>query len=87
MIGMQKDYDYHEIFKEYAEIISGKWFEKNQLQIVGTKTVGDYMYVKGFNGGFPHASAYVKIDMKENKIVNYYNAHQCPVKVMDGVYE
>lgn len=87
MICMQKDYDYHEIFKEYAEIISGKWFEKNQLQIVGTKTVGDYMYVKGFNGGFPHASAYVKIDMKENKIVNYYNAHQCPVEVMDGVYE
>ena len=87
MIGMQKDYDYHEIFKEYAEIISGKWFEKNQLQIVGTKTVGDYMYVKGFNGGFPHASAYVKIDMKENKIVDYYNAHNCPVEVKDGIYE
>lgn len=87
MICMHKDYDYHEIFKEYAENISEKWFEKNQLQIVGTKTVGDYMYVKGFNGGFPHASAYVKIDMKENKIVNYYNAHQCPVEVMDGVYE
>lgn len=45
------------------------------------------MYVKGFDGGFPHASAYVKIDMKEHKIVNYYDAHNCPVKVKDGIYE
>ena len=87
MIGMYEDYDYHEIFKECAENISGKWFEENHLQIVGTKTVGNYMYVKGFDGGFPHASAYVKIDMKESKIVDYYNAHECPVEVKDGVYE
>ena len=60
---------------------------ENYLQIVGTKTVDDYMYVKGFDGGFPHASAYVKIDMKENKIVNYYDVHNCPVKVKDGIYE
>lgn len=87
MIGMHEDYNYHDIFKEYAENISGKWFKENYLQIVGTKTVDDYMYVKGFDGGFPHASAYVKIDMKENKIVNYYDAHNCPVKVKDVIYE
>lgn len=87
MIGMYEDYDYHEIFKECAENISGKWFEENHLQIVGTKTVGNYMYVKGFDGDFPHASAYVKIDIKEIKIVDYYNAHECPVEVKDGVYE
>ena len=83
MIGMYEDYNYHDMFKEYAEINSGKWFEENHLRIVGTKIVGNYMYVKGFVSGFPHASAYVKIDMKESKIVNYYNAHECPVEVRD----
>ena len=88
MICMYEDYDYHEILKECAEIISGKWFEENHLEIVGTKIVGNYMYVKGFDGGFPHASAYVKIDLKERKIVNYYNTqYECPVEIKDGVYE
>lgn len=73
--------------EEYAEKVAGKWFYENFLDIVGTKTIGDYMYIKGFNGGFPHASAYVKIDMKENKIVKYYNAHECPIEVKDGAYE
>ena len=52
MICMYEDYNYHDILKEYAENISGKWFKENYLQIVGTKTVDDYMYVKGFDGGF-----------------------------------
>lgn len=85
---MYEDYNYHDMFKEYAEIISGKWFEENHLEIVGAKIVGNYMYVKGYDGGFPHASAYVKIDLKESKIVNYYNTqYECPVEVKDGVYE
>lgn len=46
--------------EEYAEKVAGKWFYENFLDIVGTKTIGDYMYIKGFNGGFQHASAYVK---------------------------
>lgn len=87
MICMYEDYDYHGILKYYAELNAGKWFEENHLEIVGTKIVGNYMYVKGFDGGFPYASAYVKIDMKESKIVDYYNAHSCPVEVKDGVYE
>lgn len=87
MICMYEDYDYHGVLKYYAELNAGKWFEENHLQIVGTKTVGDYMYVKGFDYGFPHASSYVKIDMKESKIVDYYNTHGCPVEVKDGVYE
>ncbi len=87
MICMYEDYNYHDTLKDYAELTVGKWFAENNLQIVGTKLVDNYMYVKGFDGGFPHASAYVKIDMKENKIVNYYDAHNCPVKVKDGIYE
>lgn len=87
MICMYEDYNYHDTLKDYAELTVGKWFAENNLQIVGTKIVDDYMYVKGFDGGFPHASAYVKIDMKENKIVNYYDAYNCPVKVKDGIYE
>lgn len=31
MICMYEDYDYHEILKECAENISGKWFEENHL--------------------------------------------------------
>lgn len=50
MIGMYEDYNYHDIFKEYVENISGKWFDENHLEIVGTKIVGNYMYVKGYDG-------------------------------------
>lgn len=34
---MHEDYNYHDIFKEYAENISGKWFKENYLQIVELK--------------------------------------------------
>lgn len=87
MICMYEDYNYHDTFKDYAELTVGKWFAENNLQIVGTKLVDEYMYVKGIDNRFPHASAYVKIDMKESKIVDCYNAHNCPVEVKDGVYE
>ena len=87
MICMYEDYNYHDTLKDCAELTVWKWFAENNLQIVGTKLVDNYMYVKGIDNGFPHASAYVKIDIKKNKIVDYYNAHNCPVEVKDGIYE
>ena len=86
MIGMYEDYNYHNTFKDYAELNVGKWFAENHLQIVGTKTVDNYMYVKGFDN-VSHASAYAKIDTKKHEIVDYYNARMCTVEVKDGIYE
>ena len=46
MICMYEDYNYHDTLKDYAELTVGKWFAENNLQIVGTKLVDNYMYVK-----------------------------------------
>ena len=73
--------------KEFAEVIAGKWLHRNQLQLVGTKTVGDYMYVKGADYGFPHAIAYMCVDLDTKKPIKYYMCHECPIEVKDGVYE
>lgn len=72
---------------ELAHKITGKYFHENCLTIIGARTVGNNMYVKGFDGGFPHCSAYVKVDLKTNQITKYYNAHNCLVEVPDGFYE
>lgn len=73
--------------KEFAEAIAGKWLHRNQLQLAGTKTVGDYMYVKGFDYGFPHAGGYVCIDLRSQYIIQHYDLNNCPVEVEDGIYE
>ena len=44
---MYEDYNYHDTLKDCAELTVGKWFAENNLQIVGTKLVDNYMYVKG----------------------------------------
>lgn len=72
---------------ELAHKITGSYFRENCLEIVGARTVGNNMYVKGFDGGFPHALAYVKVDLKTNQIAKYYIGPNCPVEVPDGFYE
>ena len=70
-----------------ANEITGEHFYKNQLEIVGAKIIGNRMYVKGYNGGFPHALAYVQVDLDSKKITKYYDAYGCPANIVDGIFE
>ena len=72
---------------QLAHSLTEEHFYKNMMDVMGEKTIDGYMYVKGGNDGFPHTRAHVKIDLKTNRIIEYYGAHDCPVYVGEGVYE
>lgn len=71
---------------QLAHDITKQYFYDNFMSVMGAKIVGDYMYVKGGDNGFPHTRAHVKVDLQTNKIVEYYGAHNCPVQVDEGTY-
>ena len=73
--------------EKLAHEITGDYFYKNQLEIVGAKVIKNKMYVKGFDGGFPHAVAYVQVDLDSKKITKYYDAYGCPANIIDGIFE
>lgn len=70
-----------------AKRITENYFNSCMMGVIGAKVVGNYMYVKGGDNGFPHTRAHVKVDLGTGEIVCYYNAHDCPVYVPDGIYE
>ena len=72
---------------ELAHRITKDYFSSCMMGVMRAKVVGDYLYVKGGDNGFPHTRAHVKVDMKTEKIVEYYYAHDCPVYISEGVYE
>lgn len=46
---------------DLAHKIAAKWCYRNQLDIIGAKKSDNYLYVRGFNGGFPHEAATIKL--------------------------
>lgn len=72
--------------QDLAEKTAGKYFYENYMHVVGARIVGDQMYVKGFDSGFPHALGYVKVDLNSREIIKYYNANMCPVDIENGEY-
>lgn len=72
---------------DLAERITEGYFNKNMMTVMGAKVVGNYMYVKGGDNGFPHTRAHVKVDLMTEKIIGYYSAHDCPVYISEGIYE
>lgn len=70
-----------------AKRITEEYFNSCMMGVMGAKVVGNYMYVKGGDNGFPHTRAHVKVDLETEMIVGCYNAHDCPVHVSEGIYE
>ena len=70
-----------------AQKITGDYFAKSMMGVMGAKVVGNYMYVKGGDNGFPHTRAHVKVDLSTGQIIEHYYAHDCPVNVSEGIYE
>lgn len=54
---------------DLAHKLADKWCYRNQLDIIGAKKIDNYLYVRGFNGGFPHAAATAKFDIDTGKFI------------------
>lgn len=71
---------------ELAHRIIKDYFNSCMMGVMGAKVVGNFMYVKGGDNGFPHTRVRVKVDLTTEKIVDHYYAHDCPINVPEGIY-
>ena len=55
--------------------------------MIGAKKIDNYIYVRGFDGGFPHAAATAKFDIDAGKFVEMWGFYGCPVTITEGIYE
>lgn len=46
---------------DLAHKLAGEWCYKNQLDMIGAKKIDNYIYVRGYDGGFSTCSSYSKI--------------------------
>ncbi len=67
--------------------LAAKWCYRNQLDIIGAKKSNNYLYVRGFNGGFPHEAATIKIDIDSGEIIQLWGFYGCPVTILEREYE
>ena len=51
------------------------------------RTTSYYIYVRGYDGGFPHAAATAKCDIDTGKFVETWGFYGCPVTIAEGTYE
>lgn len=76
------DFEYTDDIYQKAYDLTKEYFHKNCFEgFMGVKIVGNYMYVKGGDNGFPYTRSHVKIDLRNNKIIETFGAHDCPVEV------
>jgi hypothetical protein len=71
--------------------VTYNYFYQNQMDVLGAKIVGNYLYVVGGNEGFPDTReyatrAYVKVNMITEQIIDYYT-NNCPVYVEEFVFQ
>lgn len=72
---------------DIAHNIGSTFFNNNMMEIVGAVVVGNDIYIRGFDGGFPHAACIVRFDIKTGKIIKSWGYYDCPVTVENGVYK
>ena len=72
---------------DLAHKLADEWCYKNQLIMIGAKKIDNYIYVRGFDGGFPHAAATAKFDIDTGKFVEMWGFYGCPVTIAEGTYE
>ena len=54
---------------DLAHKLAGEWCYKNQLDMIGAKKIDNYIYVRGYDGGFPHAAATAKFDIDTGNLL------------------
>lgn len=72
---------------DMAHEIGDPYYVDSPMSVTGAKIVDEYLYIKGYDGGFPSLEGYLKVDLKTRKIVKEYGAWNSPVSIENGVYE
>lgn len=72
---------------DMAHEIGDPYYADSPMSVTGAKVVDGYLYIKGYDGGFPSLEGYLKVDLKTRKIVKVYGAWNSPVSIGNGVYE
>lgn len=72
---------------DMAHEIGDPYYADSPMSVTGAKVVDEYLYIKGYDGGFPSLEGYLKVDLKTRKIVKEYGAWNSPVSIENGVYE
>ena len=65
--------DFRQSWCPLKELPAGEWCYKNQLDMIGAKKIDNYIYVRGYDGGFPHAAATAKFDIDTGKFVETWD--------------
>lgn len=72
---------------DMAHEIGDPYYADSPMSVTGAKVVDEYLYIKGYDGGFPSLEGYLKVDLKTRKIVKEYGAWNSPVSIENGAYE
>lgn len=72
---------------DMAHEIGDPYYADSPMSVTGAKIVDEYLYIKGYDGGFPSLEGYLKVDLKTRKIVKEYGAWNSPVSIENGMYE
>lgn len=72
---------------DMAHEIGDPYYADSPMSVTGAKVVDEYLYIKGYDGGFPSLEGYLKVDLKTRKIVKEYGAWNSPVSIENGMYE
>ena len=55
--------------------------------MIGAKKIDNYIYIRGFDGGFPHAAATAKFNIYTGEVVEIWGFYGRPVAITEGMYE
>lgn len=69
---------------DMAHEIGDPYYADSPMSVTGAKVVDEYLYIKGYDGGFPSLEGYLKVDLKTRKIVKEYGAWNSPVSIENG---
>lgn len=52
---------------DMAHEIGDPYYADSPMSVTGAKVVDEYLYIKGYDGGFPSLEGYLKVDLKTRK--------------------
>lgn len=72
---------------DMAHKIGDTYFANTPMNVAGARIYGGYLYIKGYDGGFPQLEEYIKVDLETKEIVKEYGALDCPISIGNGVWQ
>ena len=53
---------------DMAHEIGDPYYADSPMSVTGAKVVDEYLYIKGYDGGFPSLEGYLKVDLKTRNL-------------------